>query len=156
LQELGGDKGQIEKDIKLLGQKLILSEDQLRANLMEIKPYVDAINGAFSSRKIEIPVVSVSISDIGNAPKLLDKQLNVVNALYANFCKNDRPISKIDIINLIVSTQQSFICFLAGLPGVGKTSLSRIFVQSQGLEKRFKEVSVARGWTSQKDLIGFF
>lgn len=156
LKELGTDKEQIEKDIKLLGQKLILSEDQLRENLMEIKPYVDAINGAFSSRKIDIPVVSVSISDISNAPKLLDKQLNVVNALYENFCKNNRPIPKIDIINLVVSTQQSFICFLAGLPGVGKTSLSRIFVQSQGLEKRFKEVSVARGWTSQKDLIGFF
>lgn len=149
-------KRKIEDEISSLDEKYRSTEDKLREKLLDIKPYVDTINGAFSSRKIEIPVVSVSISDISNAPKLLDKQLNVVNALYENFCKNDRPIPKIDIINLVVSTQQSFICFLAGLPGVGKTSLSRIFVQSQGLEKRFKEVSVARGWTSQKDLIGFF
>lgn len=149
-------KRKIEDEISSLDEKYRSTEDKLREKLLDIKPYVDTINGAFSSRKIEIPVVSVTISDISNAPKLLDKQLNVVNALYENFCKNDRPIPKIDIINLVVSTQQSFICFLAGLPGVGKTSLSRIFVQSQGLEKRFKEVSVARGWTSQKDLIGFF
>jgi hypothetical protein len=57
---------------------------------------------------------------------------------------------------LLISTQQSFITFLAGLPGVGKTSLARLIAESQQLEPRLQEVSVARGWTSQKDLIGFY
>jgi hypothetical protein len=60
------------------------------------------------------------------------------------------------VANLLISTQQSFITFLAGLPGVGKTSLARLIAQAQQLEPRLQEVSVARGWTSQKDLIGFY
>ena len=60
------------------------------------------------------------------------------------------------VANLLISTQQSFITFLAGLPGVGKTSLARLITQVQQLEPRLQEVSVARGWTSQKDLIGFY
>ncbi|EXB29760.1 hypothetical protein J540_4219, partial [Acinetobacter baumannii 1440422] len=68
----------------------------------------------------------------------------------------NRIIQPLDLVNLLIYTQQSFVTFLAGLPGVGKTSLSRLFIDGQGLTNRFKEVSVARGWTSQKDLIGFF
>ncbi|MEB0164946.1 hypothetical protein QN360_18795, partial [Glaciimonas sp. CA11.2] len=44
----------------------------------------------------------------------------------------------------------------SGLPGAGKTSLSRLLASSQFLKSRFNEISVGRGWTSQKDLIGFY
>ncbi len=91
-------------------------------------------------------------------PKL-DKivlQKNIVTGIQKTLRELGRNISPIDVANLMISTQQSFICFLAGLPGIGKTSLSRLFAEGQGLHPRFKEISVARGWTSQKDLIGFF
>lgn len=53
--------------------------------------------------------------------------------------------------------QQSFISFLAGLPGGGKTTLARLVAKIYGIqENRFLDVPVARGWTGQRDLIGFF
>ncbi|MBF0123927.1 MAG: AAA family ATPase [Magnetococcales bacterium] len=46
--------------------------------------------------------------------------------------------------------------FFVGPPGVGKTSMSRLLAESQNIKQRFHEIPVARGWTSVKDLIGFF
>ncbi|HCI3589990.1 TPA: hypothetical protein NO089_003860, partial [Acinetobacter baumannii] len=88
----------------------------------------------------------------------IDRQLLVIDSILAGMKRHDenRIIQPLDLVNLLICTQQSFVTFLAGLPGVGKTSLSRLFIDGQGLTNRFKEVSVARGWTSQKDLIGFF
>lgn len=61
------------------------------------------------------------------------------------------------VANLLISTQQSFITFLAGMPGVGKTSLARLLADIQEISpKRLTEVAVGRGWTAQKDLIGFY
>lgn len=65
-------------------------------------------------------------------------------------------ISKLLLANLMLSTQQTFLTFLAGSPGVGKTSLARKFCEKQNIASRLLNVAVSRGWTSQRDLIGFY
>lgn len=69
--------------------------------------------------------------------------------------KNGRTFETHFIDNLLISIQQNTLTILAGLPGTGKTSLARLLTQILAPKKRISEVSVSRGWTSQKDLIGF-
>jgi len=57
--------------------------------------------------------------------------------------------------NLLISLHQNTLTVFAGLPGTGKTSLARMLIKILTPSERSTEVSVHRGWTSQKDLIGF-
>lgn len=59
------------------------------------------------------------------------------------------------ITNLLISIHQNTLTLIWGLPGTGKTSLARLLTQTISQKNRVTEISVARGWTSQKDLIGF-
>lgn len=133
-----------------------ITEGDLRIKLMELKPFVEYINGSiFLNNKENSRVISVEI----NTPSYIDvleQQRLVVETVKHNLRLKGRYFESWQVANFLISTQQSFITFLAGLPGVGKTSLARLLIESQQLEPRLQEVSVARGWTSQKDLIGFY
>lgn len=76
-----------------------------------------------------------------------------------------------EILNLFICLTQGFLTILSGPPGSGKSSLCAIAARVLGLEKpgeleslhsgfpncsRFVDVSVERGWTSSRDLIGFY
>lgn len=146
----------LEKETDRLNKLYKESEDDLRSKLFELKPYVEAINGnnISTSKNIDldvhIPTYSIDISRNNTASTL-------INYFEHSFNIKNRSISPIEIINLVVTIQQSFLSFIAGLPGGGKTSLVRLLADVKGLErKRFLEVPVARGWTGQKDLIGYF
>lgn len=146
----------LEKETARLKNLYNESEDSLRSKLFELKPYVEAINGNNISiaknidLDVSIPTNNMDISNQDNASRIIN---------YFEYCFNskNRPISPIEIINIVVTIQQSFLSFIAGLPGGGKTSLVRLLADVKGLQrKRFLEVPVARGWTGQKDLIGYF
>lgn len=142
----------LEETTKQLQIELQAGDDALRKRLTELKPFIEAVNGSFISeeeerRKIHVDVNSSS-NDVG--------QREVIKAIQKIFVSNGRELDDWQVLNLLICTQQSFITFLAGLPGVGKTSLARLLAEIQQLKPRMQEVSVARGWTSQKELIGFF
>ncbi|MBB6459020.1 PhoH family protein [Flammeovirga kamogawensis] len=59
------------------------------------------------------------------------------------------------IANVLIAMHQNSLTLLWGPPGSGKTSLGRFMIQSLARAERFSEISVARGWSSQKDIIGF-
>lgn len=63
-----------------------------------------------------------------------------------------------DIINIYISVAQNFLTIFSGEPGTGKTSMCNIIADTLGLSNinRFVPVSVERGWSSKRDLIGYF
>jgi hypothetical protein len=142
----------LQKTTKQLQTELQAGDDALRGKLTELRPFIEAINGSFipeeeEMRKIHVDVNSSS-DNIG--------QREIIKVIQNIFLSHGRELDDWQVLNLLICTQQSFITFLAGLPGVGKTSLARLLAEIQKLNPRIQEVSVARGWTSQKELIGFF
>jgi KaiC/GvpD/RAD55 family RecA-like ATPase len=86
-----------------------------------------------------------------------DKPLDIVKVVKEKLIEVGRYTNDTDIYNLLISITQNFILVFAGEPGTGKTSLCKILAKSMGLyNERFAEVSVERGWTSSKDLIGYY
>lgn len=69
--------------------------------------------------------------------------------------KNGRNFDSHFVDNLLIAIHQNTLTILAGLPGTGKTSLARLLTQILAPKERVTEVSVSRGWSSPKDLIGF-
>lgn len=85
---------------------------------------------------------------------IIDYLCNKINQ-YRNYSRND-------IINIMICLSQGFLTVFAGEPGVGKTSICSIIANSLGLTNRnpdyyrFAEISVEKGWTSKRDLIGYY
>jgi hypothetical protein len=146
----------IEATTKRLKIERDKTEDELRTKLIELKPFVEHINGSFFVHKTEKDRAVFVETNALMQSDILESQRLVVETVKHNLRLKGRDFEAWQVANLLISTQQSFITFLAGLPGVGKTSLARLIAESQQLESRLQEVSVARGWTSQKDLIGFY
>lgn len=148
-------KYKIEEQIKTLEAQYKENEDKLRTKLFELKPFVEAING------------NTGIRNKGQVRSVFQKTLyietpssnaqNIISHIEQSLKEEGRNFSTLDVINITVTLQQSFISFLAGLPGGGKTTLARLVAKIHGIqEDRFLNVPVARGWTGQRDLIGFF
>jgi hypothetical protein len=139
-----------------LKSELQKHDDALRKRLTDLRPFVEAINGAFTPGEGPIREVSVKTWDTKSNDATVVRQRNVIDVIQHELAARGRDMDDWEIANILISTQQSFTTFFAGLPGVGKTSLCRLIADVQGIRSRLQEVSVARGWTSQKDLIGFF
>lgn len=145
----------LQQEEKDLHSTLRQSEDELRKKLTEMKPFIEAVNGSYFSESLS----SHSVASTSHAIKpgdMLSKQRAVVEAIKIKCLAKGRHLADWQIANILISTQQSFITIFAGLPGAGKTSLARMIAEIQNIQCRTQEVAVARGWTSQKDLIGFF
>lgn len=86
---------------------------------------------------------------------------NIIDYIY-NEIKEIREYSKNDLINIMICLTQGFLTVFAGEPGVGKTSICNIIAEILGLKSkdgecnRFAEISVEKGWTSKRDLIGYY
>lgn len=70
--------------------------------------------------------------------------------------KNGRKFDSDFIDNLLITIVQNPLTFFAGMPGTGKTTLSRIITKSLAPSSRIAEVAVGKGWTSQSDLLGIY
>lgn len=138
------------------------------------KAYIDlAFDGAISSmilksaaefenmqndKEIKKNMASIEnieeIADISTPIELRDYLYNEINT------RAKRDISKNDIANIILCISQGFLTILAGEPGSGKTSLVEILAHMLGLNNpeynRYQEISVEKGWTSRRDLIGYY
>lgn len=130
------------------------AEDDIRKKLRGMKPYVDHLNGSFAGEEFKQLDIKVSVIDFSYKEEIHAQRL-VIKSVKIRLAELGRLLNDQEVINLLISTQQSFITFFAGLPGVGKTSLCNLIIKAQGIDKRLLNVSVARGWTSIKDIVGF-
>jgi hypothetical protein len=96
-------------------------------------------------------------------PQKLDNLRENLNAeqlvavLNNKFAEAGRAVTKDEAYNYLISVVQNYITVFAGEPGTGKTSLCKLLAKTLGLYgTRFAEILVERGWTSSKDLIGYY
>lgn len=136
---------QHNKDVQRDAQKELI-------NIFKQKKYFDFLNGR-------------DLSDFEDKDKC-EKRDYTINDKYSDFInfrkdlmailnKHGRNYETHFVDNLLISIHQNTLTVLAGLPGTGKTSLARLLTKALTPKERICEVSVSRGWSSQKDLIGF-
>lgn len=129
------------------------------AKLADAKIYTDLLNG-------------INISPKGNedgndliTEKKLDILPSEINSARSYIIETQKRLSNLnrnlsfnEVANLVITTNQSFLTIIAGAPGVGKTSLVTKLANTYGLNDEFGylEINCARGWTSSKDLLGFY
>lgn len=93
-------------------------------------------------------------SNIETPVQLRDFLVNELNIV------GKRNISQNDVANLLLCLSQGFLTVLAGEPGTGKTSLINMIAEIMGLSNpmhcRYSEIAVEKGWTSKRDLIGYY
>ena len=91
-----------------------------------------------------------SIQTASDLVDFIEDKLKLVN----------RYLSRNDIANILICISQGFLTVFAGEPGCGKTSLVSLLAQILGLSNsqypRYQEIAVEKGWTSRRDLIGYY
>ncbi len=145
----------LEKSLRKLKASFSDTEE-VRSKFFEVKPYVDWINGIVptgtDSGESEQVRRAVDALKIKSSVQPLREYLGEVSE---NLNRLDRRVEYNDLANYLITINQNFLTVFAGLPGVGKTSLTTKLAAAAGLQDRFLPISTARGWTSQRDFIGY-
>jgi hypothetical protein len=151
-----------DKDIERLesrrnevAEELKKDNNQLVQSLLKIKNQVDVLTGANPTEKKE------QINFIVKSNKPMedfdsDTRETFINDISDKLTTLGRKTDFDDIANIIITLSQSQFTLFSGLPGTGKTSLAKLIGQAMGIQNRLLNVPVARGWTSQRDVLGFF
>lgn len=156
-QRTDAEKGaeQARQITRELEANLARSNSELQTRMADLKPFVEAINGSFSTKAPVVEDISVPTRSLPEG-STTSRQKEVVQAVQAALVAQGRLLQEHEVANLLITLQQSFLTIFAGLPGTGKTSLARLLADAQNISPRLREVAVSRGWTSQKDLIGYY
>jgi MoxR-like ATPase len=157
IKKLEESERSIKESVRLIKQNFESDVSIHTAKLADAKMYTDLLNG--------INITSKSQNEIEDLyrPNIIihNNELNAksyILEIQKRLLENGRKISFNDVTNLVLTINQSFITIIAGAPGVGKTSLVEKLSKSYGLDEKFGylEIPCSKGWTSSKDLIGFF
>lgn len=122
-------------------------------NLIKSKVHFDFISGRdLSEQEIETSVFqNFKIDDQYKQNQYREFRNELVTILK----QNNRNFETHFVDNLLISIFQNTLTIFAGVPGTGKTTLARILTNILTPKEKIREVSVNRGWSSQKDFIGF-
>lgn len=149
----------ISEAVKDITKTFERSASEHTAKLAEAKIYTDLLNGIEilpNSSQIEISR-AIQENIISPNPEINTAKLYILE-IQKRLKRQDRDLAFNEVANLVLTINQTFITIIAGAPGVGKTSLVEKLAKSYGLDEKFGylEIPCAKGWTSSKDLIGFF
>ena len=135
------------------------SDDERKQRLMEVakdeKPYLDILNGIVPTFASEVQTKSKTIQprkDKPDAKTFVREVQENLKRIYR------RSYDFTDIANFLICIDQNFLTVFSGLPGVGKTSLVTCLAGVLGLKSQdcFLNIPTARGFTSQRDILGFY
>lgn len=122
-------------------------------NLIKSKVHFDFISGRDLSEHESETFVSQNFKI--NDQYKQNQYREFRNELLTVLKQNNRNFETHFVDNLLISIFQNTLTIFAGVPGTGKTTLARILTNILTPKEKIREVSVNRGWSSQKDFIGF-
>lgn len=126
--------------------------NDLRSRLTAIKPYVDNLTGASPrvAAQEELPEPRIARQAPPSLAALVDHAHEALTAA-------NHHVARRDVANVLTGILTSPLTVLAGLPGVGKTSLVTRLAEALGLTpaSQFLTIRVPRGWRSRQDVLGY-
>jgi len=146
----------LERSLRELKEHFSNTEE-VRSKFFEVKPYIDWVNGIVPSTTGQQEQNNIREAlDALKLKEAVPPLREYLQEIKENLDKLDRRVEFNDLANYFITINQNFLTVFAGLPGVGKTSLVTKLAAAAGLQKRFLAISTARGWTSQRDFIGYY
>ncbi len=153
LANLTRQRQELEISLNQLRHELT-NDETVRTSLLRAKTYLDVLEG-----RTHRPPAVTRAEPVGEQARpwpVQPKARDYADEVGRWLTEAGRPMDHNEVINYLVTIQQSFLTVLAGPPGVGKTSLATLLAGALGLAGRFLPVSVGRGWTSAADLVGYY
>lgn len=145
----------MKQQLESIRETLKSENDELTRKLVKLKPEVDALCGItpkLPAKSVDYSVKVITKKDTDNdslREELIDGVLDTLN-------KQGRKTDYYTAANILTTVAQCQFTLFSGLPGTGKTSLAKMLGQSLGLNNRLLNIPVARGWTSSRDVLGFY
>jgi hypothetical protein len=152
---LKGDIEKLEKQNKQLKSDVNQSNQFYVDKLLSVKNEVDVLTGSNSPKEVKATNFNVQAGlDVGSWDE--NAQVEYINQISETLGDIGRKTDFNQLANIVVTIAQSQFTLFSGYPGTGKTSLAKLLGQSMGLGNRLLNIPVARGWTSSRDVLGFY
>jgi len=153
----------IDLERTLESQKTLIASPQLGEKLTELKTLIQMLNGKPDyETKTDTKTVHLKASEIELTKENRSDYIHhLLNTFHAD---EGRTFTYDEMANLVISTTQSFLTFLSGPPGTGKTSTALRLAHALKLNGadddhgagNFLNVAVGRGWVAGRDILGFY
>jgi len=148
-KDMNAQLNDVEKRLKENNESLI-------GKLLEFKPYVDTLCGIRPKSPVKSLDYKVNIRKLDSDANIEDLREKLIDTVLDSLDSQGRKIDYYTAANLLTTIAQSQFTLFSGLPGTGKTSLAKMLGISLGLKNRFLNIPIARGWTSYRDILGFY
>lgn len=152
----------IDLERTLESQRTLIASPQLGEKLTELKTLIQMLNGKPDyETKLDVNSFQLKVSEVEltktNRAEYIHNLLDIFHS------EEGRQFTYDEMVNLVISTTQSFLTILSGPPGTGKTSTAIRLANAlhiDGVEEQdtanFLNVAVGRGWVAGRDILGFY
>ncbi|GFO72835.1 hypothetical protein BJAS_P3359 [Bathymodiolus japonicus methanotrophic gill symbiont] len=158
IEKIKKEKSKAENLLEETQDTINQSQTKHTSTLIELKMGLDAISGNINlTDEIKADIKKNITFEKINSEN--DKaRLDVIKILTNNLSKRRRVVNQDDVAILLTCIIQNLIVTLAGKPGSGKSSTVGEIAHVLGIQKenKYAHIQVQRGWSSDRDLLGFY
>ncbi|WP_409075724.1 AAA family ATPase [Pantoea sp. C3] len=147
---------EMNEQVNEVAARLRESNEMLISKLIKLKPEVDALCGLRPNAQVKTLDYNAGQNKIFISNKVEDIREEIIDNVLESLNTQGRKTDYITAANILTTISQSQFTLFSGLPGTGKTSLAKMIGNSLGLKNRFLNIPIARGWTSSRDILGFY